>query len=389
MLCRHALAPEGTEHGDASGRVRRRALFVYPSASRALMGGSIGELTALMRLYRALNRQEWHITFAECVRGADVVPRVERLVQSIASEPLCLATNPRDERTYTRNVSTQSMFRHHAVDLVVLSTVRAFFQYCKFPQTVSVVLRECREGAVPVVALDPCGDSFCAPLPEGIAALLPVPFSYQESLLSCQVSCALASRVSAASPGGGGWLWAASPWMGDFPQFVAVERVILKIAARLGLPMTLLSPVSERVGGDGMSTLTDALTYDEMERVIARFDVLLTANRRSVLAARAASAGVPVVWVNPANLREDATFDAVTNQLLRAARVEPAPLTPTPLEITEVRCTQWADAIDAMRRLVDTEPALRRAQSTRLHDYQEMESADAVLRVLASRFPTA
>ena len=91
------------------------------------MAGSIGELTALVRLARSLPGRAFRIGYAEFLRDLrDPHPRVDGLLKSLDGVALLEAVpTPAGLQVRQRPLA-------EAPDLIVLSSFRAFFQYPKF-----------------------------------------------------------------------------------------------------------------------------------------------------------------------------------------------------------------------------------------------------------------
>jgi hypothetical protein len=104
--------------------------------------------------------------------------------------------------------------------------------------------------------------------------------------------------------------------------------------------------------------------------MIARKAAVVTANSRSVLAARAASWGVPVVVVDPMRLpsRRSALAHGVTPEDLERAGREQIPEFPVPVEVVTLEPGRRA-ALDALRRIQRNEARKVSARRERREAY--------------------
>jgi hypothetical protein len=330
------------------------------------MGGSIGELTALVRLARDLPAR-LRLQYVEFVRsGWDPHPRVDRHLQQLGGRPLLeLEARP------TGLVARDRMTRLRP-DLVVLSSFRAFFQFPRFPGLTTTYLGLWREAGIPVAALDPCGDSYVSAIPPGVTVLVPRPFTYREPLRLGQVVYAAAERGGQAAAGNGRWLWAAAPWMADFQSYRAAERIAFYGLAQAGVEVSVLSPLDRSLPYlEGVQVVADGLSYEELGAVVGAHEVLVTANRRSVLAARAAALGVPIAWVDAPRLGGGG-FDGETRALVDGGASEDLGPGPLPVEFRVLRCGGAAEAADSFAGLRRELAEVRGEQRQRCVEYERV-----------------
>jgi len=365
-----------------SGRSRRRpwVLLVFPSTSIEIMAGSIGELTALVRLARSLPKGLLRINYAEFVRnGADPHPRVDGLLRSLKGFALLEM-----ERSQTGVEVRQGPLRG-APDAIVLSSFRAFFQYPKFPKLIQRLLASWTDGGVRVMALDPCGDSFISPIPAGVSVIVPQPFTYSLAPREGQVFYS-AGTCSPRRRRHHRWLWAAAPWMQESHRFRAAERLAFLGLAQLGIEVSVLSPLDPTLPFLRQArVIEDNLGYTALEAEVARHDLLISANCRSVLAARAAAMGVPLALVDPAKLPCPDGYDLTTAGMLRAAADEQEWPAPVPREWREVPCGRPDETVAAFVALRHGLGAMRELQVARCLEYEHLPSPEACIeQVLAS-----
>ena len=193
-----------------SARARRRPwlLLVFPSTSTRIMAGSIGELTALVRLARSLPRRRFKVSFVEFVRSPrDPHPRVDGLLRSLDG----FALLEMEERDQGGGLAVRQRPLPAVPDAVVLSSFRAFFQYPQFPRLIHRALERWVQAGIRVMALDPCGDSCVCPIPKGVSVIASRPFTYG-SLPREVLTFSTGARVPRRRPPQR-WLWAAAPWM--------------------------------------------------------------------------------------------------------------------------------------------------------------------------------
>jgi hypothetical protein len=344
------------------------------------MAGSIGELTALIRLARSLPRRLFRISYAEFLRSPwDPHPRVDRLLRSLRGRALF---------AMERGQGGVEVYHHPlrgAPDAIVLASFRAFFQYPKFPQLVEGLLAYWKEEGIPVLALDPCGDSFTCPIPPGISVIVPQPFTYGDAPHPGQVFFSAGTRVPRQRRRRR-WLWAAAPWMQPYGRYQAAERVAFFGLARLGIEMSVLSPLDPTLPFLGQAhRIEENLGYAQLDAEVARHDLVITANCRSVLAARAAAMGVPLALVDPAKLPLDGGYDPVTDEVLRTAggeRLRPAPM---PMEFRQVPCGRPEETIAAFLALQRDLGVIRELQLARCRDYEKLPGAEACIEQALTR----
>ncbi|HLX10760.1 MAG TPA: hypothetical protein VKY89_23125 [Thermoanaerobaculia bacterium] len=351
-------------------------LMVFPSTSTHLMAGSIGELTALIRLARGLSRERFRISYAELLRAWDPHPRVDGLLRRVRG----FALLEKERGQSGLDVEVRPMDR--APDLIVLASFRAFFQVPIFPQLTPALLALWQAAGVRIAALDPCGDSFVCPLPPGVAVILPRPFTYGEAPRAEQLVFS-AGAVAARPRRHHRWLWAAAPWMHAFPEFPAAERLAMLGLSRLGVEVSVLSPLDPSLPFLPQArVIREDLPYGELEAEVARHDLLITANCRSVLAARAAAMGVPLALVDPAALPRPGGHDPVTENLLRVAAGPALPPDPVPLEFRRLRCGDPEATAAAFVAVHHDLEELRERQRSRCLDYRQLPGAAACIEGL-------
>jgi hypothetical protein len=312
----------------------------------------MGELTALLRLAGDLSPGRFEITYAECVRGPDPLPRTAQRLQDVECLPLYSAAGHgsgmrRVEETFQR-------LRAHPPDAIVLSTFCAFFQFAPFPEASDALLEWARTSRIPLFALDPCGDSYVADIPPGVRVLLPVPFSYTLPPKPSQMLMAAPhhQQVPAREPS---WLWIASPWMEHFPRLRAAELIAFKLLSRLGVPASTLTPIhgdhpfvaaSHQIAGDSSPAA--------LEAEIGRHSILMTANKRSVLAARAAAMGVTLVLIDPAKITPYPGYDPEVRQLVQMGYGIPD--SPTPREFFDLSLSDPESALAQLQSIAEAHP---------------------------------
>lgn len=353
-----------------------RALLIFPSASLTFMSGSIGELTALMRATESSRTKTFQWRYLELVGGPDVLTRSRRLMESVDCETLLAAGN-RDELYDTPLSAVQNRLEQvlrFRPNVVVLSSFRAFLQFPRFSGLITFLLRFLAHHQIPTLILDPCGDSFLCPTVVGHDVLLPVPFTYRyEPLPHQRIFSSIVCPREAPPASDGEWLWLAAPWMGDFLRFRIAERIGLGLLAALGAPVSSLGALDDpQVWCPGCTVLADDISFLELDRLIARKVAVVTANSRSVLAARAASWGVPVVVVDPMRLpsRRLAQAHGVTPEDLERAGREKLPEFPVPVEVVTLEPGRRA-ALDALRRIQRNEARKVSARRERREAYDD------------------
>ena len=338
------------------------------------MAGSIGELTALVRLAQSLPERLFRISYAELLRNPwDPHPRVDGLLKSLQGEALLTM-----ER-HQGGIEVCHRPLPGAPDAVVLASFRAFFQYPKFPQLLPGLLACWAEAGTRVLVLDPCGDSFTCPLPAGVSVLLPRPFTYGDAPRPGQVSFSTGVRPPRRRRHRR-WLWAAAPWMQPYRQYRAAERLAFYGLSRLGIEVSVLSPLDPtRPFLRQARRIDENLGYAQLEAEVARHDLLITANNRSVLAARAAALGVALALVDPAQLPLAGGYDPATDSLLQPTgdkRLRPAPM---PREFDAVRCGPPEETIASFLALQQDLAAARERQLARCREYERLPSAQACI----------
>ena len=354
-------------------------LLVFPSTSTSIMAGSIGELTALVRLASGLPEQLFRISYAEALRRAwDPNPRVDGLLRSLDGFALFeLQHGQAGLEVYERPLEG-------APDVIVLSSFRAFFQYPKFPKLVDRLLARWDKAGIRVIALDPCGDSFVCPIPSGITVMVPQPFTYSQAPRAGQVFFSTGAHVPRRRRHHR-WLWAAAPWMLWYRKFQAAERLAFLGLSQLGVEVSVLSPLDPALPFIRQArVIEENLGYADLEAEVARHDLLITANCRSVLAARAAAMGVPLALVDPAKLPRTGGYDSATEDMLRVAADEPQKPDPVPLEWREIPCGQPEETVASFMALQRDLRAMRELQLARCREYEHLPSTQACLeQVLA------
>ncbi|HEY2291103.1 MAG TPA: hypothetical protein VGM86_10415 [Thermoanaerobaculia bacterium] len=360
--------------------IRLRALLIFPSASLTFMAGSIGELTALMRAVESSRDKTVQWRYLELVGGPDVIARSRRLLSSVGCEPLLTAGSLED--LYGTPVSTirkrlERVLRFRP-DVVVLSSFRAFVQFPKFPGLIPHLFQLLSRRQIPTLILDPCGDSFLYPSMTEHDVLLPAPFTYRyEPLPHQKTFSSIVSREQEAPPAPDGeWLWLAAPWMGHFLRFQIAERIALSLLAQLAAPVSSLGALGDpRIWCPQCTVMKDNVSFRRLDQIIARKAAVVTANARSVLAARAASWGVPVVVVDPTRLpsKRLAQAHGVSLEDLERARGERIPKFPVPVEAVTLEPGRRA-ALDALRRVQRNEAssvALRKERRGAYDNYPD------------------
>jgi hypothetical protein len=345
-----------------------RLMLIFPSSSVELMGGSIGELTALMRFARDLRPDQCEISHAEAFRAADPHPRVASLLEGLTVP--CLFELP----------SMARRFAGPAPNIAVFASYRAFFQFPRFPDLMGPLLESWLAEGTRLFAIDPCGDSFtCPPLPV-VKALLPVPFTYALPAGGRQKLFSIRSEARARSAGATRWLWVAAPWMAKFARFRAAERVALLGLERSGIDFGVLSPLDERLAADA-PRLRDDASYDDLDAEVARHAVLVTPNCRSVLAARAAARGVPLVYVDPFRLPDEARYDDETARWIAKGREEAIHSQLLPAEFTTLEAGEPEQVAAAVADLDARLHELQDAQNARCRGYGDLPDAAACIGV--------
>ena len=174
--------------------------------------------------------------------------------------------------------------------------------------------------------------------------------------------------------------------MKPYRRFRAAERLALFGLSRLGVELSVPSPLDPT-----LPFLRDARLVEEhlgnaqLEQEVARHDLLVTANCRSVLAARAAAMGVPLALVDPANLPSAGGYDPATQDLLAEAAAEETWPGPMPLELRAVRCGDADATVTSFRALQRDLGEMRELQIARCVDYERLPSALACIeQVLAA-----
>lgn len=337
-----------------------RALLVFPSASLTFMGGSIGELTALMRATKSSQGSTFQWRYLELVTGPGVLPRSKRLMASVGCETLLTARDLDDLNSLplsTVRKRLEQILRFRP-DVVVLSSFRAFVQFPRFPDLIAFFFLALNRKQIPVLILDPCGDSFLWPGETNCDVLIPAPFTYRYARLPHQrIFSALAPRRGAPPASDGQWLWLSAPWMAAFLRFRIAERVGLRLLADLRVPVSSLGALEDPgVWCPGSTIVKDTVSFHRLENVIARKTAVVTANARSVLAARASSWGVPVVVVDPTRLpsKRLAKAHGVTSADLARASREQLPEFPIPAEVVTLEPNRRA-ALDILREVQQNE----------------------------------
>jgi hypothetical protein len=117
--------------------------------------------------------------------------------------------------------------------------------------------------------------------------------------------------------------------------------------------------------------MEDGASFLELDGEIARKVAVITANARSVLAARAASWGVPVVVVDPLRLpsKRLAQAHGVAADVLEHASREQLPEFPVPAEVTTLESGRRA-ALATLRRIQRNEMAGSSARRERRRAYE-------------------
>jgi hypothetical protein len=352
---------------------RPRALLIFPSASLTFMQGSIGELTALMRAVEASQGNRFRWRYAELIGGPDALTRSRLLMESVGCRPLVSARN-RDDLNgmplaeIRKRLGQALRFRP---DVVVLSSFRAFLQFPRFPSLIEPLFDLLSRHRIPTLILDPCGDTLLCPALADHDVLLPAPFTYRHPHLRHQrIFSALLSPQEDPPAPDGEWLWLAAPWMRGFLRFRIAERIGLGLLADLGASLSTLGALEDpRDWLPGCTVIEDSIPFRELEDRIARKTAVVTANARSVLAARAASWGVPVVVVDPTRLpsKRRAQAHGVSSELLEAAEQERLPEFPIPAEVVTLETAHRA-ALGTLRRIQRDEsegiPARRERRQT-------------------------
>jgi hypothetical protein len=343
------------------------------------MAGSIGELTALVRLARSLPKGLFRISYAEFVRsGWDPHPRVDGLLRSLKGFALL------EMERGPSGVEVRQGPLGGDPDVIVLSSFRAFFQYPKFPKLIQRLLALWATRGIRVITLDPCGDSFLCPIPSGVSVIVPRPFTYSLAQREGQVlysagTCLPRHRRHHR------WLWAAAPWMQDCHRFRAAERLAFLGLSELGIEVSVLSPLDPALPFLRQArVIDDSLGYTALEAEVARHDLLISANCRSVLGARAAAMGVPLALVDPAKLPCPGGYDSTTEDMLRAAADEQDQPAPVPVEWREVPCGRPDETVASFVALQQGLGEMRERQLARCLEYQHLPSPEACIeQVLA------
>lgn len=343
------------------------------------MAGSIGELTALVRLARHLPNRTFRVSYAELLRAEDPHPRVDRLLASLGGIALLATTGGAEGvKLYQRRLARMP-------DAVVLSSFRAFFQFPAFPHLIQRMMGVWRRQGIRILSLDPCGDSMISAIPEGVSVLLPRPFTYAVG------PAAAGMCFSSPTPGRRPlarrrrWLWTAAPWMLDFARLRVAERLAFFALSHLDVELSVLSPLDAALPFLGAVRRVDEhLPYAELDAELARHQVLVTANPRSVLAARAAAQGLAILLVEPVTSPMPSGYDKTTADLLRAAAVEPQWPALVPLEFRVIRCAGPEATVASFQAAQREAATLRRMQRARCREYETLPSAAECLTQMLS-----
>ena len=361
-----------------------RALLVFPSASLTFMAGSIGELTALIRAAESSRDGTFQWRYLELVGGPDVILRSQRLMASVDCKPLLKARDWTDlDNTLVSTV--QRRFEHmlrFRPDVVVLSSFRAFLQFPRFPGLIAALFEFLDQRQIPVMILDPCGDSYLFPTLLNHPSLLPVPFTYPSPQQPHQRTFSSIVSPRKKPPAcDGEWLWLAAPWMRGFHRFRIAERIALTLLAGLGVPVTTLAALEDpRIWCPGCSVMKEEMSFLKLDRAIARKVAVVTANARSVLAARAASWGVPVIVSDPTRLpsKRMAKACGVSPEELELAEREHIPEFPVPTEAI-VLPRERRQALEALRQVQQNETGDLAVRRERRRAYEGYPSFTQVL----------
>lgn len=339
------------------------------------MAGSIGELTALVRLARSLPREDLLIGYAELLRAWDPHPRVDALLRSLGG----FALFGKERGRSGPPVAVRRL--EPAPALIVLASFRAFFQYPKFPELMPDLLASWKAAGIRIMALDPCGDSFVSPIPPGVSVILPRPFTYSHALREGQALFSAGVGAPSRRRRHRRWLWVAAPWMHSYPQFQAAERLAFLGLSRLGVEVSVLSPLDRTLPFLRQArVIEEDLRYGALEDEVARHDLLITANQRSVLAARAAALGVPLALVDPIALPPPDGYDPATADLLRVAAAERLPPAPVAVEFRHLPCGAPDETTASFAALQRDLAALQELQLLRCIEYRQLPGAQACIR---------
>jgi hypothetical protein len=344
------------------------------------MAGSIGEFTALVRLASGLPEKQFRLSYAEVLRHAwDPNPRVDNLLRGRNGFALFeMQHGQAGLEVYERPLKG-------APDAIVLSSFRAFFQHPPFPKLVHRLLERWGKAGIRVIALDPCGDSYVCPIPSGITVMVPQPFTYRDAPREGQVFFSAGARVPRHRRHHR-WLWTAAPWMQWYRKFQAAERLAFFGLSQLGVKVSVLSPLDPTLPFlPRARVIEENLGYADLDAEVSRHDLLITANCRSVLAARAAAMGVPLALVDPVKLPRAGGYDSVTEHLLRVAADEEFGPDPVPLEWQEVPCGPPDVTAASFRALQRDLEAMRERQLARCVEYEHLPSAHACLEQVIAR----
>lgn len=347
-----------------------RVLLVFPSTSRSLMGGSTGELTGLMRLARSLDETQFKCSYAEAIRTSEQDPNVDSLARSVKAGALTIGGWSEPSAVPSRPCQ---LVRPEA-DLIVLSGARTFLRYPIFSRWTKELIAQCASSHTPLAILDLCGDTFLTPPPSGVWALIPTPFSYTNATAPTQVAfqCGVVHHPSLVSRR---WLWLNASWMSRYATFRVAENVFDIVAARTEATILRagVSPSSYHASGaQGSYSFFDSLLDD--------CSLVITANHRSALAARATARGRPAIWVDAANICTDPAYGSALNTALEAAHAERLPPSPIPTEF-QVSVRGGASEIYSMLKAVaKSEEVLIERQFRRLAEYLKLPTADEALR---------
>lgn len=212
--------------------------------------------------------------------------------------------------------------------------------------------------------------------------MVPQPFTYGHAPREGQVCFSTAAAVPRRRRHHR-WLWVAAPWMQWSRRFQAAERLAFFGLSQLGVEVSVLSPLDPTLPLLREARVIDEhLGYAELEAEVARHDLLITANRRSTLAARAAAWGVPLALIDPAQLPRPGGYDSATEEMLRVAADEELGPDPMPLEWRVVPCGQLDVTVASFMALRRDLGAMRERQLGRCLEYQRVPSAQCCLEQL-------
>lgn len=345
------------------------------------MRGSTGELTALMRVARVLDRGRFDFAFAEAIQRSDPHPRTDCLARSVGS----VALTYQDARGELKVSSEgRTLLRNTRPDLILFSTIRSFSADRRLVAWLREFSGVWLDQGCALAMLDPCGDYYVSDVPDYVGVIQPAPYRYADSKVPAPLrfQCGIDPT---ARPQGSKWLWCGAPWMKGYERFIAAEHVFFSAVAGLPVPLVLTSLPSASLRNQ--YTLVDdaASAYDSLEQVLGSVSLVVTANHRSVLVARAAARGIPVVFVDLFSLEQDPALAPQVNLLIERAGREALPYSPVPIDWALTLAGSATRIRSLLAEALELEDDLWAAQKAKLDECRALPGPNEAIFEAAAR----